>query len=313
LVNAPAIAVAAPLPIEFPTRPIRVVVPFPAGGPADLAGRLIAEELTSNLKQGCVIENVGGAGGAVGTEQVGRAEADGYTLLVGSSSTQVLNGLLRPKPSFNPAFVFAPVGMIAEVPLVIVVRADGPIKTLQDILQQLERDPTGQNYGSAGAGSISHLTTEYLLRTANRKAEHVPYRGSAPAVMSVIAGDTLFFIDALAGVTGQIGSTLRAVAVTSSARSSLLPEVPTVAESGFPGFESSTWYGLFAPRETPEPVQQKIRSALVAGLRKLVDERRVRALGMTLKPELTPADIQQFVEAETGKWKPIVAAANVTP
>jgi tripartite-type tricarboxylate transporter receptor subunit TctC len=291
---------------------VRVVVPFAAGGPADLVARLLCAELAAIIGQSCVVENVTGAGGAVGTDAMLRAAADGHTLLLGSSSTLVLNPLLQPGRN-EPMTALVPIRQLAQMPLVCVT-APGGLVTLTELVARIQAAPGQVAYGSAGVGSISHLVGALLLREARVEAIHVPYRGSAPAVQAALSGEVLFFLDALSGVRAQVADgTLRGLVVTAAKRSRFLPEVPAAPEAGMSNLVTSTWYGLLAPRATPQPVVEALAAATGRAAVKLAGTPQSAASGLEVLLEAGPEHFAETIRTERSSWAPIVAALGLAP
>jgi len=250
----------------WPTRPVRIVVPYSAGGASDAPMRVIAQELSRQLGQGVVVENKPGQGGLIGSEMVARAAPDGYTLLL-ASNPQTIGASLYAKLTFDPVEDFAPVSLFGREPSVLVVHPSLPVQTLQEFIAYVKARPGQVNYASSGNGSAQHLFTAMLLSAAGLKMSHVPYRGSAPAVQDVVAGQVPVAMPGLAAMVPYIREQrLRALAMTGTVRSPLLPSVPTLAESGFPGFSAYVWSGLVAPKGTPPAVIERLHRELAIAL-----------------------------------------------
>jgi tripartite-type tricarboxylate transporter receptor subunit TctC len=269
LVLAGLLAFAAPFAAsaqDYPSKAIRLVVPFAAGGGTDLLARMLARELSVSLGQSVVVENVGGAGGVIGATQVARAPADGYTLMVGTPGTIHVNPAMNASIKYNPDRDFVPVAHFSESASILVVNIDSPWKTVRDVIDAARAKPGELNFGSAGVGSSTHLNTELFMLLADVKMTHIPYRGTAPAITDLRGGRLQLQLENLPAVLALIRDRqVRAIAVGSPQRSKLLPELPTIAESGVPGYESSSWTGLFAPTGTPAAVivrlEQEVRRA----------------------------------------------------
>jgi tripartite-type tricarboxylate transporter receptor subunit TctC len=248
---------------DYPNKAIRLVVPFAAGGGTDLLARMLAKEMTTSLGQSVVVENVSGAGGSIGAAQVARAPADGYTLMMGTPGTIHINPAMNPNVKYNVERDFIPVAHFSESPSILVVAVDSPFKTVQDVLNAARAKPGELNYGSAGVGSSTHLNTELFMLLANIKMTHIPYRGTAPAITDMRGGRLQLQLENLPAVQSLVkDKQIRAIAVGSPQRSRLMPELPTIAESGVPGYESSSWTGLFAPAGTPAAVVARLEQSV---------------------------------------------------
>lgn len=240
---------------DYPNRPVTIIVPFPPGGGTDISARLIAQKLSVRWGHPVVVENRGGAAGQLGADAVAKAAPDGYTLLVGNVGTQSVNPELYAKMSYNPDRAFEPIAMIGELPLVLLVSPNQPYKTLQDIISAAKASPGKLTYASSGSGGAPHLAAEIMLESAGIKILHVPYKGGGPAVMDVMAGHVdMIFATVLESIGYIKSGKLRGIAVSSAKRSPALPDVPTISESGIPGFDTGSWVGLFAPYGTDTKV-----------------------------------------------------------
>ncbi len=295
----------------WPSKPVRVVVAFTAGGTTDILARGVGQQLADKLKQSFVIDNKPGAGGNTGSEMAARSPADGYTLLVGSVGPIAVNPTLYPKLPYNPLTDLVPIVQIAEVPNVLVLHPSVPAKTFDEFLAYAKANPGKLNYASTGIGTSSHLSGFVLGKRATIDAQHVPYKG-ADALRDLLAGRVQFMFATIPSVKQHIDAgALRAVAVTSLKRSRSMPEVPTVAERGFPGFEAGSWFGFFGPKGTPAEV--------VATLNKAVNEIiAVPAMEAQLIKEGadpaggTPQQFAQFVQREFEKWRVVVKESGAT-
>ena len=264
---------------DYPQRPIRIVVPFPSGGTIDIVGRLVAQMLSERLKQNVVVDNRAGAGGVIGTELVVKAAPDGYTLCLCSAGAMITSPLLLPKPPYEARRDFAPVSMIATVPYVLLTRP-GSFNSVQDLLAQARQKPGALNYGSAGAGSSSHLAGALFASAAKVNVVHVPYKGSAPAATDLVGGQLHFVFEAIgAGTQYHRSGRLRAIGVSTLKRSSIVPDVPTIHETGVPNFEMSTWHTVCAPRDTPTAIIARLNRELVAAMSTTDMRERFVALG----------------------------------
>lgn len=299
----------------WPTgKAITYLVPFPAGGTTDTMGRLISQKLGAVLGTSVVIDNRGGAGGSVGSEIASRAAPDGYTMLGGTISSHAINVSLYPKIGYDPIKSFAPVTLIGTNPVVLVVNAASPYKTLKDVLEASKTKPGGLSSASAGTGTSQHLSLELLAYKSGVKFTHVPYKGSGPAIQDVIGGqvDMMFDTTVVAGPHIQSGK-LRAIAVTSAKRLASMPNVPTVAESGVKGlgdFEVVSWQAIFVPAGTPAPIVERLHTEIRTILAQPDMQEKMKGFGME-PADLTTAQIAAFQKAEVDKWAQVIKAANI--
>jgi tripartite-type tricarboxylate transporter receptor subunit TctC len=307
--------VAAPLAAQgvadgFPSRQIRIVVPFPAGGATDIAARAIADKMSQQWKQPVVVENRGGAGGNLGSEVVARSAPDGYTLVMGVTGSHAINTSLYSNLPYDPVKDFEPVTQVAVVPNVVVVHPSVPARTLKEFIALAKASPGRFDYASLGSGTAAHLGMEMLKREAGIFMVHIPYRGSAPAIADLIGGQVQVMMDGLPSALPHVrAGRLRALAVTSQRRSAAAPEVPTIAESGYPGFYADAWSGLFAPRGTPKAVVDKLALEVQRILR--LPEVRERLAGLGAEPVgSTPAEFAAHVGREIAKWAVVVKASG---
>jgi tripartite-type tricarboxylate transporter receptor subunit TctC len=305
LVVAPALfCVPATAQTTWPSKTMRIVVPYPAGGNVDLLGRLIGPKLSEALGQTIVIDNKPGAAGAIGATDAARAEPDGHTLLIGDIATHAITPALQDKLAYRPIEDFNPVMRLTSVSLLLVVNPKNPAKDLAALIAEAKANPDKVTYASAGVGSPHQLAFELLKEKTGIKATHVPYRGSAPAINDVIAGHVTAMIDGTAVPMAREG-TLRALAVTGAKRSAAMPDVPTVAEAGVPGYEFASWHGVFVPAGTPPAVVERLN----AELNKIVADPTVRERMAALNIELvggTSAAFGDFIKAEAGKIAELV-------
>jgi len=296
----------------FPDRPVTLVVPYPAGGSADILARTVGQKLAVRLGQPVVIENKGGAGTAIGARFVAEARPDGYTLLLGTVSSQAINPAMT-KVGYDPVKDFVPVSALASIPFVLVAHPGAPYGSVTELLAAARQNPGSISYASAGPGTSNHLAGEMLASAAKLKLLHVPYRGSAPALADVLAGHVPLMFDLQTTSLPNIAThKLKPLAVTGSRRSPLLPEVPTVAESGLPGFEVSAWFGVFAPAKLPPPLRQQLSAAMARVLEDPALVQRLRDIGA----EPDPRDAAQFgayVAEEAAKYATVVKTAGLAP
>ena len=294
---------------DYPNKPVKVIVAFTAGGTTDILARAVSQKLSERLKQPFVVDNKPGAGGNLGTELAARAAPDGYTLIVNSVGPMAVNPSLYRKLAVNPLVDLVPVVQIADVPNVLVVHPDTPARTLEEFIAYAKANPGKLNYGSTGIGTSSHLSGFMLSQRTGAETTHIPYKG-AEALKDLLAGRVQFMFATIPSVIQHIQSgKLRAIAVTSARRSRSMPDVPTVAEKGFPGFEAGSWFGFFAPKGTPAPV--------IAELNKAVNEALPALQEQMIKEGAdpvggTPAQFGQFVQKEYEKWKVIVRESKAT-
>ena len=297
---------------DYPTRPVTVIVAQPPGGGTDIIARIISQQLSVQLGQPFVVENRAGAGTVVGTAAAANATPDGYTLLTGLSANMAVNPSLFAHLAYDPVRDFTPVGMLAEFPFVVVVSNNFPAHSIKELVAMAKAKPGEINFASGGNGTGQHLSTELFELLAGIKMTHVPYRGAAPAYTDVMSGQTPVFFDNLASAMGQIkGGSVRALAVTGKERSPLLPDVPTVAESGVPDYVYDVWFGLWAPKKTPQPIVDKLYAQIQKALADPAVKARIAAdSGVPMNMPL--ADIEPFVKAEIAKWADVVKKAGIT-
>jgi tripartite-type tricarboxylate transporter receptor subunit TctC len=304
-------ATAALAQSAFPIRPVRVVVPYPPGGPNDLIARLLTQRLSERLKQPFIVDNKPGATGLTGTESVAKSAPDGYTLLI-SASVHVIYASLFKKVSFDPLKDFAGITQLARTPLVLSVSPGFAAKSVKELVAQAKAHPGALQYASSGNGSATHLAAEAFKSQAGIDLFHVPYKGSSPAMTDVIAGHVPIVFDSLASTLPFVKSgKLRALAVTSAARSPAAPDLPTIAEAGVPGYDITTWYGLWAPAGTPKDIVDKLASEMQQVLKtpdmtRELSSRGIEAVGST------PAEFAAYEVAESAKWAHIVKVSGAT-
>ena len=295
----------------YPTKPIRIVVTYVPGGNTDVAARLISPRLSENLGQTIIIDNRGGAGGVLGTEIAARAAPDGYTLLFGTSAGLSINPQLQPKLPYNVERDFAPISLVVINPQLMGAHPGLPANTVGDFLKLARAQPGKINYASVGIGSPSHLAMELLKTMAGIDIVHIPYKGSAPAVIDLMAGNVSVFFSSVPVMVQHVRSgKLKALAVGSATRSPAAPDVPTVAESGVPGFEYTVWYGLLAPSGTPRAVVTRLNEAVVQSLRLPQLDQQLRAQGSEPRPA-SPEETAKFMKAEYARWSLVVKATGL--
>ncbi|QNK67213.1 tripartite tricarboxylate transporter substrate binding protein [Variovorax sp. PAMC26660] len=296
----------------YPERPVTIVVPYPAGGSADILARTVGQKLSVQLEQPVIVENRAGAGTAIGARFVAEAKPDGYTLLLGTVSSQAINPAMS-KVGYDPVKDFVPVSALASIPFVLVANPSVSYVSVGDLIAAARQGPGSIGYASAGPGTSNHLAGEMLASAAKIKLLHVPYKGSAPALADVLAGHVPLMFDLQTTSLPNIATRkLKALAVTSSQRSPLLPGVPTVAESGLPGFEVSAWFGVFAPARVPAPVLKKLSAAMARVLEDPALAQRLRDLGA--EPDArNAAQFSAYVAEEAGKYAAVVKTAGLAP
>lgn len=295
----------------WPAKPIHLVVPFTPGGSSDILGRAIAQKLQEAWGQPVVIDNVPGAGGSLGADRVAKAAPDGYTLLLGHIGNLAVAPAIYPKLPYDPLRHFAPVAWVANVPNVLAVHPSVPAQTLPELIALAKTRPGQLNYGTGGNGSAAHLATEYLKLESRTFMVHVPYRGTAPAVTDLIAGQIqLVFTGGPAVIPFVKSGQLRALAVSSRKRLEALPNVPTVAESGYKDFEADQWYGVVAPAGTPPDIVRKLNAQINQALASAELKARLQAEGAIAMPA-TPEAFGMLIAREIARWKPVVQAGNI--
>ncbi|WP_046863504.1 Bug family tripartite tricarboxylate transporter substrate binding protein [Microvirga massiliensis] len=296
----------------FPTRPMRLLVPYAAGGGTDAIARLVAQGVGEKLGQSLIVENNGAAGGNVATQQAARADPDGYTILMANQGPMVVNPHLFANMKVDPLTAFDPVTLIAAAPLIVVVPQTSSFKSLQELVEHGRKNPRKLTYGSAGNGSASHLATVLLGQVAGLEATHVPYRGAGPALNDLLGGRLDFMITTIPSVLGLLeASQVRPLAVTGKDRSRKFPDVPAAAESGWPNYEAMAWYGFVVPKGTPKTITAKIRTATIETISAGVVRARLEAEGA----EPIGNDSEEFaamMRAESARWAEIVKQASIT-
>jgi tripartite-type tricarboxylate transporter receptor subunit TctC len=302
---------------DYPSRPIRLIVPYAPGGGADSVARVVAKRVAETIGQPIVIENRGGAGSIIGTDMVAKAEGDGYTLLLGQSGPISINPAVYKDLRYDPVKDFAPITMTTAYPYILVVNAKSslnksPVKTVQDLVALAKSKPGSLNYGTTGIGAANHLVTELFSSKAALKMTHVPYRGTALAVADLIGGQVdVVFSDPISVLPHMQSGTLRALAVTSKERSAVAPEVPTIAQSGFPGFDAIAWHGILAPASTPPSVIKKLNAEIVSALqhpetKTLLTNQAMQTVGNT------PDEFAAFIKQDIAIWKAVATEADVS-
>lgn len=304
--SAAAIAQAA-----YPNKPVRIIVPYPAGGTTDIIARIAANQLTERLKQSFIVENKAGASGAIGSQAVAQAAPDGYTLVMATASSHGINSALQKSLPYDAVKDFAPITVVANTPNIIVANPSVPVKSLQELIALAKAQPGKINFGSTSAGGSPHMSAELLKMMAGIDMTHVPYKGAAPMLTDLIGGQVQIGFDNLPSTIGFVKSgKVRPLAVTTAKRWPGAPDIPTVAESGVPGYEVSGWFGLLAPAGTPKDVLNKIQSTIADAVKSLEVAKQLNDLGaepVANKPEVFAQEIKDDVE----KWRKVVKTTGV--
>ena len=301
-------AVAQP---AFPSKPLKIVVPFAPGGIADTLSRLVGQHMQGTLGQPVVIESKTGAAGALGMDAVAKATPDGHTMVLGTAGPLVISRITGVKLPYDPVADFAPVTQIASAPLIVVVHESVPVKTPKELVELLRKSPDSLSYASAGAGTPSHLATEMFKERTKVQTTHVPYKGTAAAVADLVSGRVQLMMDSPVALLPFVRSgKLRALAVAADSRLPLLPDVPTLAEAGLPGIEVSGWYGLLVPAATPPAHIEKLRVAIDAAVRSPEVSARIAEVGAVPKTG-TPREFAELMAGEYTRWSPIVKALDM--
>ncbi len=298
---------------DFPNRPMRIVVPTTPGGSVDIVARIIGAKLHERLGQPVVMDNRGGAGQMIGADHVAKSAADGYTIIL-TSVTYTTSAATQPKLPFDPVNDLAGITMVGEGPFLLVVHPSLPVKTVKELIALARAKPGHLNYGSAGSGTIIHLVTEVLAASANINIVQVPYKGIAPAVTATVGGHVEMLITSLPAAWSQVkANRLRALAVTSAKRSAFVPELPTVAEAGVPGYEAGTWLGMFAPAKTPRDIVARLSGEIQKILAAEDVKSRLTAEGVEPVLLMSPEAFSAIVKNEIAKWSKVVKERNIKP
>ncbi|MCZ8280350.1 MAG: tripartite tricarboxylate transporter substrate binding protein [Acetobacteraceae bacterium] len=307
------VALSLPAKAQYPDRPLRVVVPFPPGATNDILGRAFAQELSREFGQPVIVENRGGAGTAIGAQAVATARPDGYTMLLGTGTTYVLNPALRPTNlSYDPVRDFTMVSIMAEVPIIFIVNPQLPVRSLADLVSYARANPGKLNFSSAGVATSLHLAGEMFARAANIQLVHVPYPGSAQAMLAVVGGDVQMMAEVVSGAMTSIQSgRVIPLAMTSAERLSILPDVPTVAESGYPGFQALGWYGLALPRATPMPIVERLREATNRILARGDMRAHFEPTGLVILRPHDAATVERYLEDDRNRWVPLIRSLDL--
>lgn len=296
---------------EWPSKPIKWIVPFPPGGAMDVIARALADKSSKSLGQAIFVENKPGAGGNIGAELVARSEADGYTIMI-TSIGMATNKYLYPKLGYDPVKDFSPISLVAVVPNVLVTNATQPnVKTVSDVIANAKAQPGKLTYASAGNGTSIHLAGEVFTSMAKIDMQHIPYKGSSPAVTDLLGGQVNYMFDSITSAKPHIASgKLRPIGLTTLKRSKALPGVPTIAESGLPGYDVTPWFAVFAPASTPQPIIKKINAALIASMNS--PEIKEKFEGIGAEPiGSSPEELAKYLNKEIERWGKIISANNI--
>ena len=308
---------AAALPLgalaqNYPAKPVTIVVPFAPGGTTDILARIVGQGLGTELGQPFVVDNRAGAGGNIGASLAAKAPADGYTLFMGTVGTHAINQALYKKMPFDPVKDFAPISRVATVPNLLVAHPSQPYKTVKELIAYAKANPGKVTYGSPGSGASPHVSGELFKSMTGTDLLHVPYKGSAPAMTDLLGGQIAIMFDNMPSAIQHVRSGKpRPIAVTTAKRSPELPDIPTIAEAGVPGYEAMSWFGLFAPAATPKPVLDRLNAALVKVLNQPDVKKKIAEQGGDVVAE-TPEQFAAFIKAETAKWGKVVKDSGAT-
>jgi len=290
----------------WPSKPIRLIVPFPAGGGTDIIARELAHQITLSTHWNFIVDNRAGSGGNIGIDQAAKSAPDGYTFVIGQTSNLAINPTLYSKLPYDPVKDLAPVALVGSSPLALVAAAGSPFKTLSDVVKQAKAAPGSINFATSGSGTVSHLATELFQKEAGIKLTHIPYKGASQGAMDVIGGSVQLYISSVPTLIGHIRSgKLRALAVTSGKRVADLPEVPTIAESGYKGFEAVTWFGILAPAQVPVDVIAKLNAEIRKAVQSPELQKKMHDQGVDLASG-TPGQFGELIKSDIVRWGKVV-------
>jgi len=296
---------AMPAFAQYPAKPVRFVMPYPPGGSSEILARPLAIELTKSLGQPVIIDYKPGGGTTIGADFIAKSPPDGYNIIM-LLTAHAINASLMPKLPYDTIRDFASITLAATQPLVVEVNSQSPIQTLQELIAAAKANPGKLNYGSAGPGNTSHLAVEYFNSVVGVKITHVPYKGSGPSVIGLLGREVDLMFDSLSSSLGQIqAGKFRAIAVSTAQRSHVLPQVPTIAEAGVPGFDVSVWYGIFAPAGTPAPIVQRLNAEFIKAMAAPAAKKTIEDAGYQIVGS-TPAQLDAHVKAEIARWTKVV-------
>jgi tripartite-type tricarboxylate transporter receptor subunit TctC len=308
-----ALGIGAAAAQPYPSRPITMVVPFAAGGPTDVLARILAQSMSQTLGQQIVIENVTGAGGSIAAARVAKAPPDGYTMILGNLGTHAASVALYKNLSYDPRTDFEPVMLVATTPMVLLVRKSLPVETLNRLIAYAKEHPRKVSFGSAGTGSVSHLTYLLFTHLTNTEIQHVPYRGSSQVSNDLLAGQIdMTFEQAVSASQYILSGAVKPLAVTAPKRAAVIPDVPSTTEAGLPDLQTIAWTALFVPKATPQPIVERINASVDKAVREETTAKRMADLGADLPPsdQRTPQALGTLVRSEIDKWVPLIKAAG---
>lgn len=306
-IGAPALAQT------FPTKPVRIVVPFTPGGANDVIARVVAQRLTEPLGQQVLVDNRGGAGGAIGAELVARSPADGYTLLLANPGPNAINPMLQPKTPYDPIKDFSMITLMAVSPQVLVVHPSMPVRSARDLVALARARPGQINYGSSGTGAITHLAMEFFKAKTGTDMVHIPYKGANISLTELVGGQVSTMFAALGSIQSMLkAQRVRAIGVAASERSPLLPGVPAIAESGITDFEVVNWFGIMAPAHTPRPVVDRLNQAINRVVQSADSRERFSSMGFVPRGT-TPEEFERHVKSEIARWGGVITSQNIKP
>jgi tripartite-type tricarboxylate transporter receptor subunit TctC len=306
-----ALAAQAAFSQVFPTKPVRIVVPFTPGGANDVIARVVAQKLAEPLGQQVLVENRGGAGGAIGAEMVARSAPDGYTLLLANPGPNAINPLLQPKTGYDPIRDFTMVTLMAVSPQVLVTHPSLPVRSVKELIALARAKPGQINYGSSGIGAITHLSMEFFKSRTKTNLVHIPYKGANVALTELIGGQVSTMFAALGSVNSMLGSNrVKAIAVAANERTPLLPEVPSMSESGVPDFEVVNWFGIVGPAAMPRPVTDRLNQAINRVVQSSDSRDRFASLGFAPRGT-TPEELDRHIKSEIARWSAVIKAQSI--
>jgi tripartite-type tricarboxylate transporter receptor subunit TctC len=297
----------------FPTRPVRIVVPFTPGGANDVIARVVAQRLTEPLGQQVLVDNRGGAGGAIGAELVARSPADGYTLLLANPGPNAINPMLQPKTPYDPIKDFSMITLMAVSPQVLVAHPSMPVRSARDLVALAKSKPGQINYGSSGTGAITHLSMEFFKARTKTNMVHIPYKGANISLTELVGGQVSVMFAALGSIQSMLGSQrIRAIGVAANERTALLPGVPTIAESGIADFEVVNWFGIVGPANIPRPIVDRLNQAINRVVQSADSKERFSTMGFVPRGT-TPEELEKHIKSEIARWGSVIKTQNIKP